>query len=372
MKLSMQTIRCIRIRVSDGGAKLFVLLHSSKEMLSQAIDAALAMIARHLEVGRQDFGRLASQFTLHGPLLVLKYLLGDELASWSKQQARQVLLECGAVLALCSPFVCDQTLERFSENVAIAPDDDEGGSDLEDEDEDEEDAASGGSHVRVCAWRGVREACLVVGEAMNRLLPLLEQADVLRVADELLTIVLKSKHRGALENASIGLEMTCTACLKSSEWARALPQQWLERVLSFDAKSIGTVRRSAGIPYAICIILRSEWNAFSRRDCNMPLVGVTMTRLLSVLETASLDQQEPRSTAYYRVQVHHLNILRHIIRDSSLADQLRPYLETLLLISLKMWNHNEWSIRNSASLLFAAAMRKLDPRSIILFFFLLH
>jgi hypothetical protein len=61
-------------------------------------------------------------------------------------------------------------------------------------------------------------------------------------------------------------------------------------------------------------------------------------------------------------QVHHLNILRHIIRDSSLADQLRPYLETLILISLKMWNHNEWSIRNSASLLFAAAMRKLDPR----------
>jgi hypothetical protein len=142
-----------------------------------------------------------------------------------------------------------------------------------------------------------------------------------------------------------------------------LPQKWLERVLSFDAKSMGTVRRSAGIPYAICVILRSEWNAFSRRDNNMPLVSATMSRLLAALDTASLqeDENEQRGSSYYRVQVHHLNILRHIIRDSSLADQLRPYLETLLLISLKMWNHNEWSIRNSASLLFAAAMRKLDP-----------
>jgi hypothetical protein len=63
--------------------------------------------------------------------------------------------------------------------------------------------------VRVCAWRGVREACLVVGTAMNRLLSSMAQEDVTRVAEELLTIVLKSKHRGALENASIGLEMTC-------------------------------------------------------------------------------------------------------------------------------------------------------------------
>lgn len=49
----------------------------------------------------------------------------------------------------------------------------------------------------------------MVGTAMNRLLPQMSEADVVSIADELLTIVLKSKHRGALENASIGLEMTC-------------------------------------------------------------------------------------------------------------------------------------------------------------------
>ncbi len=142
MKLSLQTIRCIRIRIADGGAKLFVLLHN-KETLHEAIEAGLTMASRHLEIGRQDFGRLAAQFTLHGPLLVLKYLLSDELAVWSEEHTKRVLAECGGVLALCSPFVCDQTLERFSNNVKIAVhDDDDEGSDQED-DEDEDDVSGG-------------------------------------------------------------------------------------------------------------------------------------------------------------------------------------------------------------------------------------
>jgi hypothetical protein len=127
---------------------------------------------------------------------------------------------------------------------------------------------------------------------------------------------------------------------------------------------MGTVRRSAGIPYAICVILRSEWMACSKRDANTPLVSLTMRQLLGGIPLGEEEQclvvGESRA-AYYRTQVHNLNILRHVLRDSSLADLLRPYLEELLLLSLKTWNHKEWSIRNSASLLFAAAMRKLDP-----------
>jgi hypothetical protein len=145
MKLSLQTIRCIRIRIADGGAKLFVLLHA-KESLGEAIDVALSMAAKHLEIGNQDFARLAAQYTLHGPLLVLKYLLADECAVWNEERTRRVLDECKGVLALCSPFVCDQTLERFSENVKIAVVEDHlsGDEDNDDEDDDEEDDVSGG------------------------------------------------------------------------------------------------------------------------------------------------------------------------------------------------------------------------------------
>ncbi len=363
MKLSMQTIKCIRIRISDGGARLFTLLHSVQQ-LPEALETALQMLDKHVEIGQRDFSKLSSHFTLHGPLLVLRYLLLDPKAVFSPDSTQRLLRGCRQVMKLCSPFVCDNTLEGKSDNVKIPFGAEEDEEEVDDEDEDE---LSSGSHVRVCAWRGVRETCLVIGTAMQRLLPMMRlEEDVCTTTDALLAIVLKSKHRGALENASIGLEQTCMACLKSVGPPRLLPQQWLERVLAFDAKSMGTVRRSAGIPYAICVILRSEWVVCSKRDANTPLVSLSMKQLLGGI-SVNRDEEEKylvmdeSRVGYYRTQVHHLNILRHVLRDSSLADLLRPYLEELLLLSLKMWNHKEWSIRNSASLLFAAAMRKLDP-----------
>lgn len=151
------------------------------------------------------------------------------------------------------------------------------------------------------------------------------------------------------------------ACLKSVGPAHDLPRLWLERVLNFDAKAVGTVRRSAGIPFAICAVLRAEAWVCNKRDANPPLVTLAIRVLL---QSASVPTSA--SSAYYVTQVHHLNILRHLMRDASLCNVLRPFLEQILLLALRMWAHREWSIRNSASLLFASAIRKLivhDPDS---------
>jgi hypothetical protein len=40
------------------------------------------------------------------------------------------------------------------------------------------------------------------------------------------------------------------------------------------------------------VILRSEWNAFSRRDNNMPLVSTTMYRLLQVNKTTQKQSKQ--------------------------------------------------------------------------------
>ena len=373
LRLSAKTLKCIRIRIADGGARLFTLLYDQSQ-LSEAIESALDMLEEHVTVGKTDFSKLSSQYTLHGPLLVLKYLLAEQSSGFTAAETKRLLAGCRAVMELCSSYVCDNTLEGLSGNVEVQYGGRGGGGGegnqndddvvADDEEDDEDGDLSGGSHVRVCAWRGVREACLVIGSAMQRLLPLMEEGDITTTTDSLLEIVLWSKHRGALENASIGLEQTCIACLKDDGSARLLPQSWLERVLNFDAKRMGTVRRSAGIPYAICVILRSECMVCSKRDANTPLVSFTMKKLLDGIDVKGGDSylvMEGKDLGYYRTQVHHLNILRHVLRDSSLSDLLRPFLEELMLLALKMWNHKEWSIRNSASLLFASAIRKLDP-----------
>ena len=354
-------MKSIRIRIADGGARLFNLLHEP----SEAVPLALDMLQTHIKVGQQDFEKLAAQYSLHGPLLILKYILEERGASvFTKELTLRLLQGCRDAMALCSPFVCDNTIEGFSENVKLPV---VVGQDDEESMEDDDDEDGPGSHVRVCAWRGVRESCLVLGSAMQHLMELMSERDIHETTDTLLSIVFKSKHRGALENASIGLEQTCVACLRSSrQEARVLPQKWLDRVLSFDAQSMGTVRRSAGIPYAICVILRSEKAVYNKRDTNTPLVSKAMKKLLDGVRSEDTVKGEffakgEKDTIYYRSQVHHLNILRHILRDSSLSDFLRPFLEELLLLSLTMWNHQEWSIRNSSSLLFASAMRKLDP-----------
>jgi hypothetical protein len=363
LNLSLKTLKCIRIRISDSGARLFTLLYDGDApMVVESLNLGLEMLENHIAIGKTDFSKLASQFTLHGPLLIMKYLLVEQSQHFTKEHTQRLLKCCRDVMDLCEGFVCDNTLEGMSDNVKVRF----GGEDNEEEDGGEEEDLSSGSHVRVCAWRGVREACLVIGSAMGRLLSLMTEEDITQTTDVLLNIVLKSKHRGALENASIGLEQTCISCLKTTDsFTRLLPLRWLEKVLSFDAKSMGTVRRSAGIPYAICVILRSEWLICSKRDSNTPLVSFTMKQILGQIDSEVTDStylvMTEKDVGYYRIQVHHLNILRHILRDSSLSDILRPYLEELLLLSLKMWNHKEWSIRNSASLLFASAMMKLDP-----------
>ncbi len=160
-------VRCIRVRVADGGARLFAVLFSA-EQHREALDAACDMLARHLEVGTKDFARAASTFTLHGPLMVLKYLLdepGMGNSMESAQVARLVRLCCD-VIDICRPYVCNEQLEGMSENVklrTVFEAGDSGDEGDEEHDEEEDDGTAYGSHIRVCAWRGVREACLVLG-----------------------------------------------------------------------------------------------------------------------------------------------------------------------------------------------------------------
>lgn len=367
LRFATTSIRCIRVRIADGGARLFALLFdASTAERAEGVSHALDLLRKHVELGHRDFAKVASTHTLHGPLMVLRLMLRDAevSAAWTAPQTARLVQLCSETIELCKPYVCDNKLEGMSENVkmAMGASDDEGS---DDEVDDADDGKAFGSHIRVCAWRGVREACLALGAALHSLMALMSMEDMQLATDSLLTICLQSKHRGALENASIGLHEAGIACLRSTGPAAALPRQWVMRVLHFDPKMVGTARRSAGIPFAICAVLRAEAAVCNRRDANPPLVTLAMDMLMassSQGQDHSEQQQSAeaaRDQSYYVAHVHYLNILRHLVRDGSLADILRPFLERVLLLALRMWRWQQWSIRNSASLLFAAGIRKV-------------
>lgn len=71
LSFSTASIRCIRVRIADGGARLFVLLFPPLQR-AEAFSDALALLAKHVDVGQRDFAKAAASFTLHGPLMVLK------------------------------------------------------------------------------------------------------------------------------------------------------------------------------------------------------------------------------------------------------------------------------------------------------------
>lgn len=132
--------------------------------------------------------------------------------------AKLIVQLCIDVISICKPYVCDNKLEGMSDNVKVgtvfggdallvvscwrvlsvaycALADERGAVDVDSDDDggddDGDDEFAFGSHIRVCAWRGVRESCLVLGAAMHKLMSRISADDVRHATDSLLSICLK-------------------------------------------------------------------------------------------------------------------------------------------------------------------------------------
>nr|XP_020144183.1 thyroid adenoma-associated protein isoform X3 [Microcebus murinus] len=216
--------------------------------------------------------------------------------------------------------------------------------------------------VLVCCWRSMKEVALLLG-TLCQLLPmksvpessdgLLTVEQVKEIGDYFKQHLLQSRHRGAFELAYTGfvkLTEILNRCPNVS--LQKLPEQWLWNVLeeikcSDPSSKLCATRRSAGIPFYIQALLASE-----PKKGKMDLLKITMKELISL--AGPIDDSQ--STV---PQVHALNILRALFRDTRLGENVIPYVADGAKAAILGFTSPVWAVRNSSTLLFSTLITRI-------------
>ncbi|NXL91460.1 THADA protein, partial [Alectura lathami] len=216
--------------------------------------------------------------------------------------------------------------------------------------------------VLVCCWRSMKEVSLLLG-TLCKLLPsqaasepsngLISVEQVKNIGDYFKHHLMQSRHRGAFELAYAGfVQLTETLSRCNSEGLRKMPEQWLNSVLeeirSCDPSStLCATRRSAGIPFYIQALLASE-----PKKGKIDLLKKAMKELISL---AAPLNESPTVIP----QVHALNVLRALFRDTRLGENIMPYVADGIQAAVLGFMSPVWAVRNSSTLLFSALITRI-------------
>ncbi|NWU75455.1 THADA protein, partial [Onychorhynchus coronatus] len=216
--------------------------------------------------------------------------------------------------------------------------------------------------VLVCCWRSMKEVSLLLG-TLCKLLPsqtasepsngLITIEQVKNIGDYFKHHLLQSRHRGAFELAYAGfVQLTEMLSRCNNNSLCKMPEQWLscvlEEIKSCDPSStLCATRRSAGIPFYIQALLASE-----PKKSKTDLLKMTMKELISL----ATPLNESLSVI---PQVHALNILRALYRDTRLGENIMPYVADGIKASVLGFMSPVWAVRNSSTLLFSALITRI-------------
>ncbi|XP_024152640.1 thyroid adenoma-associated protein [Oryzias melastigma] len=222
--------------------------------------------------------------------------------------------------------------------------------------------------VLVCCWRSMKEVAMLLGQLCQSLplqhadgndhahCGLITEEQVEGVGLYFRQQLLQSRHRGAFELAYVGfVRLTDMLCRSGSRVLQQLPSRWLSEVLeevksSDPSSKLCATRRSAGIPFYIQALLSSE-----PKSSSCSLLKMTM-RELTALAMPSADRNTDSSTV---PQVHALNILRALYRDTRLGENIIPFVSDGVQAAVLGFTSPVWAVRNSSTLLFSSLITRI-------------
>uniref|UniRef100_A0A8C1F6H6 tRNA (32-2'-O)-methyltransferase regulator THADA n=1 Tax=Cyprinus carpio carpio TaxID=630221 RepID=A0A8C1F6H6_CYPCA len=221
--------------------------------------------------------------------------------------------------------------------------------------------------VLVCCWRTMKEVSMLLGhlcQSMPLCCPLthaegrgvVTEDQVEGVGKYFREQLLQSRHRGAFELAYVGfVRLTEMLCRSGSATLQQLPAHWLKEVLeevksSDPSSKLCATRRSAGIPFYIQALLSSE-----PKSSSCGLLKMTM-RSLTALAMPSNDADTESSSV---PQVHALNILRALYRDTRLGENIVPFVSDGMQAAILGFTSPVWAVRNSSTLLFSTLITRI-------------
>ncbi|KAH9900343.1 putative death-receptor fusion protein-domain-containing protein [Xylariomycetidae sp. FL2044] len=326
---------------SDGVARSYEVLCRWSGIVDQLqlFDAILTNLEFNLSAAENDLADAVLHSPVHGNFATLCYMWGclsraqyseEELASLNVIQDRMIQA-CQRIWETVRHVLCDDSPEgHLPEEL-----EDVQGLDTKD--------------LLSYSFRAIHESSNLLrviaskarGGDRAALVPLPENFRVLgRLTFDQLSNL---RHRGAFTTVS----QTFTTCCQlvenfptQSDEARGLLEEWYQGALNCIDTQASTTRRSAGIPAIIVGILHSHTDSPSFQEVFCKLQDIAQQPAL-VTETDGSNLP----------QVHALNCLKDIFKNSHLSQIAEEYLTECLQLAANCLKSEVWAIRNCGLLL---------------------
>ncbi|CAF0858419.1 unnamed protein product [Rotaria sordida] len=225
----------------------------------------------------------------------------------------------------------------------------------------------------VCCWRTIKEISLlfsrlgqigikyIQNETQYRFISL-KQIHI--ICDYYMEQLLKSRHCGAYELAYTGFLIICEQLWSSNcNELCNLPIKWIENGIkmveenSLDKNKLCLTRRSGGLPFYLQSILTDE--PIKQRGQQRTYVAKLMETLLNIIQndpdTLQIDGQILENSR----KIHAYNTVRSFYRNQRFANDVYPYIERGLHLSITGFTSSIWMIRNSATLLLSTIVQRI-------------
>ncbi|XP_043285185.1 uncharacterized protein [Venturia canescens] len=251
-----------------------------------------------------------------------------------------------------SAFSLDDKNNEFSssfEDMSIAVDSAIKNSEMDGANEVDDECSLSPAHQIVvsCIWMSLKVSCDLASEIGCRA----ENKEIVeRAANLIVSVLLKCRHKGAIEAAGLALaKLTKVACTKNYD---GVIQKHLENLLSIDDKNnINLTRRGAGMTIMFHRIVSSDTRY------NRPFVHLAAATLLNNLKEKHFQHNEHCQSD--STCARHLHFLRSLIADKGLQAHLVQYMEQVCLLCFEYLQAPEWTVRNASLQLFGAIVPRL-------------
>ncbi|KAK3700566.1 hypothetical protein LTR37_015894 [Vermiconidia calcicola] len=327
---------------ADGVAHMYALLFREGQNLSEASSGGrpsqqpvllslVESLERNLEIAKSSLPTAANRYPMHGLLASLRYVLTQTQRNVDLGNVLHRLVTClYGVWEVVKPILCNDAPEGY----------------LPEEPEDTPEIST--KDTLSYSWRALKESSMLLGAIVAH--QSLNSDSVLALSNLSFTQLAELRHRGAFSTVAQTWNTCCFRCRGvQSEDGQMVLQSWYENVLQIlNTRVTINTRRSAGIPSLICGLLIADQT------------GHLLSKAFEDLAVIARHPVESSTTSQSSLpQVHALNCMKDILKNTRLRAQSELYVPRSLRLAADSLRSEAWAVRNCGLMLFRAVIDRL-------------
>lgn len=314
---------------------LSYVLAATPEDQKLVLTALLDKTEDMLSVADRGLARAVDKFPLHGLLTSLRYVLlrCDFSTGMYSQLHTRIERLLQHVWEVVQPTLCDDAPEGH------VPDEMDEMPDISTKD------------ILSYCWRALKETSLLMGTMLSSasLKACESPAEFKHSMFELcFTQLAMLRHRGAFSTVA-QTWTTCCSLMDDNQGGPLGLSTWYDRTISLLRRSLAiNTRRSAGLPSLICGVLIAD------------RTGELFKRAFAETEQIAREDVDLESAHEASLtQVHAMNCMKDILKNTRLAGKSEQYVPVALRLAADSLRSEAWAIRNCGLMLFRAVIDRL-------------